>query len=374
MQPAVTRDDSVRDWVSEREIAAMLSGERVEPSNPAAFAYCAVRHAVAPLVVRCGVASRLPPKEAARLIDESRRQAAITEFRDRAVRAAIDALHEAAIETLVIKGAYLGNTLYPDSFLRCREDTDLLIRVADRGPTLRVLRALGYERQAVQTGEAVLGQIMFDRPHGLGAPLDVHWRLARPHVAAALFDIDAIIARSIPVPRLGPHARGPAVADALALACVHRAAHHPGHDLLLWTYDVHLLLSALTPQDVDTFATMAIERGMAALCLSMIQEARDTFGHPRAAELVQRLAAATAPEPSARLLEPQRWWTRLHMDLRAMPHWIDRVRLLAGHAFPPAPYMRTTYAPASRAPLGWLYARRFWRALAQSWLSIVSGL
>ncbi len=363
MQGTVATGDSVRHWISENELAAVLRGERVTPTDPAAFAYSAVRHAVAALVVKRGITDRLPPKEAARLVDDTRRQAATIEFRDRAARVVMETLHDGGIEVLAIKGVFLGNTLYPESFLRARHDTDLLIRVTDRGPALRVLRELGYERQAEQTGDAVLGQIMFDRPHGPGVPLDVHWRLARPHVAAALFDVDAVMARSVPVPRLGAHARGPAARDALALACVHRAAHHAGHDLLLWTYDVHLLVASLADDEADAFARMAVDRGMASLCGSMIQEAYEAFHHPRAADLARRLSAAGASEPSAVLLHPRRWWTTLHMDLRAVPRWSDRVRLLAGHAFPPAAYMRTTYAPSSRAPLGVLYARRIVRAL-----------
>ncbi len=363
MQAAVTPGDGVRNWVVEREIAAILRGEHVTPSDPPAFAYSAVRHAVAALLVKSGVTDRLPPKEAARLLDETRRQAATIEFRDRAAAAVMNAFHDGGVEAVAIKGVYLGNTLYPESFLRAREDTDLLIRVSHRGPALRVLRALGYERQPEQTGDAVLGQIMFDRPHGPGVPLDVHWRLVRPHAAAALFDVDAMIERSVPVPRLGEHARGPSAADALALACVHRAAHHAGHDLLLWMYDVHLLVAALTDEEAAAFAGMAADRRMASLCGSMIQEAYDTFHHPRAGQLARRLSAAGASEPSAALLQPRAWWTTLYMDLRTLPRWSDRVRLLAGHAFPPAAYMRTTYAPASRAPLGWLYARRFARAV-----------
>jgi hypothetical protein len=365
MPAPLTPSDSVRSWVSEREIAAILRGERVVPSDPPTFAYTAVRHAVAALLVRHGVADLLPPGDAARLIDEARRQAAAIEFRDRAARVVIDALHGAGVRALAIKGVHLGNTLYPDSFLRARHDTDLLIRVSDRGPVLRVLRDLGYERQVEQTGEAVLGQIMFDRPHGPGVPLDVHWRLARPHAAAALFDVEAMMARSVEIPRLGEHARGPAAADALALACVHRAAHHAGHDLLLWMYDVHLLIASFNDADSAAFARLAVDRGMASLCSSMIQEAYEAFRLPRAADLARHLSAAAASEPTAALLHARRWWGTLPMDLRALPRWSDRVRVVAGHAFPPPAYMRRTYAPSSRAPLPWLYVRRVARALSR---------
>jgi hypothetical protein len=365
MHGGVTPSESVRSWASEREIAAILRGEPVTPSDPATFVYTAVRHAVAPLVVKRGVADLLPLQEATRLLEETRRQAVVIEFRDRAARVVLDALHDAGIRALAIKGVHLGNTVYTESHLRARNDTDLLIGVGDRARALRVFRDLGYERQVEQTGDAVLGQIMFDRPHGPGVPLDVHWRLARPHVAAALFDVDAVMERSVAVPRLGEYARGPGLVDALALACVHRAAHHAGHDLLLWFYDVHLLVAVLTDDDEARFVRNAIEGGMATICGSMLQDAYEAFGHPRATTLVRLLSAAARSETSARLIEPRRWWSTLHIDLRALPGWRDRVRLVAGHAFPPAAYMRNTYAPGSSAPLGWLYARRFMRAISR---------
>ena len=43
-------------------------------------------------------------------------------------------------------------------------------------------------------------------------------------------------------------------------------------------------------------------------------------------------------------------------------------RLMAQHMFPSADNMRTVYAPASGAPLTWLYARRVVRG-ALKWLA-----
>jgi hypothetical protein len=58
----------------------------------------------------------------------------------------------------------------------------------------------------------------------------------------------------------------------------------------------------------------------------------------------------------------------LMADLRALGSWTHRWQLVKEHVFPPAQYMRDVYAPSSRAPLSFLYARR---ALvgARKWLS-----
>jgi hypothetical protein len=55
-------------------------------------------------------------------------------------------------------------------------------------------------------------------------------------------------------------------------------------------------------------------------------------------------------------------------DLRALPTWADRWRLMREHAFPPVEYMRGVYAPSSRTPLVWLYTRRMLVG-ARKWLA-----
>jgi hypothetical protein len=361
--PLTTRPSGVRDSTSEEEIASILRGEPVRPTNPSSFAYMAVRHGVAPLLVKAGVAALLPPEEGARLRAESRRHAAITELGERDLRLVLEALHSDGPDVLLVKGAHLANSCYPESYLRPRDDTDLLVRPADRDRVAATLARLGYRRQPVQTAPDVLGQMMFDREEAIGGTLDVHWRAVRPHAAASLFEFDDLASRAVALPRLGEHARGPGPVDALALACVHQAAHHPDHDLLLWTYDVHLLLQGFTQAEADDFVRLAIDRRIATLSVAAIEPAASAFRHPAASDVLERLRPAARDEPTAALLQRRRRIDDIRLDLRAVRGTRARTRLLAAHIFPPAAYMRAAYAPGSRAPLPWLYLKRLVRGL-----------
>ena len=67
-------------------------------------------------------------------------------------------------------------------------------------------------------------------------------------------------------------------------------------------------------------------------------------------------SAADRHEPSAAFLSRDRaQLATLVSDLRALPSWSDRGRLLREHLCPPSAYMRQVYAPSSRAPLPALY-------------------
>jgi hypothetical protein len=361
MPHALVSRSGTRDWTSEKEIAAVLSGRLHPPTDPASFAYTAVRHQVAPLLIRAGVSSVLPPVSARRLLDESRRQAVLTELRERELRIVLRALHDDGLRVLLIKGANLSGSCYPESYLRVRDDTDLLIRPGDALRVAATLSRLGYERQTIQTSDVVLGQMMFDRPGAVGAALDVHCRIASSHAAAAAFDFDELMAGAVALPRLGPHALGLGPADALVLACVHQVAHHAGHDLMLWMYDVHLLIESFDDVQLETFVAMAVRRRLARMCAAAIENAAASFPSVRAELLLARLRGAAGDEPGAAMVEGRRPIDGLLSDLSVLDTWRGRAALVLAHLFPSAAYMRTTCPPSSRAPLAWLYLRRIAR-------------
>jgi hypothetical protein len=352
----------------ERALAAALLGQPAPPVAPAALGEAALHHQLAPLLVRAGLGPHFPEDAAERLRSTAREHAVLAIVRDRELARVIGGLHASRVRCLVIKGAHLAHVCYPCSYLRIRADADLVVRPDDREAAIETLRTLGYRRrQDLQTGSDVLGQMLFAHDHHPGSDVDLHWRLSAPRRAAALFDTDALLARAVPLPALGPHARGPSLADALAIACVHQVAHHRGDDRLLWMYDVHLLLQALDDLDADLFVHRAAERGMAQICRRVIDGAAARLPSLRAAEVSEKLQAAAAVEPAAVLLDARAPIASMIDDLSAERGWRARMRLLAGHLFPPPAYMRATWAPDSRAPLPVLYARRLLQGVPR-WL------
>jgi hypothetical protein len=91
------------------------------------------------------------------------------------------------------------------------------------------------------------------------------------------------------------------------------------------------------------------------------------FPVPAARALLDRLNAVGHDEASAFLVHARTPLTQLASDLANTSGWTARGRLLLGHLFPPAAYMRKTFGVSSVALLPWLYTYRIVRG-AGRWL------
>lgn len=355
-----------RDWNAEREVEAAMRGERVTPASAEAFAYMALQHGVAGLLVALGAPQWLPPAAAGPLLDEARRQAALTMLRGRHLRGVFEAIGAARIRVLAVKGVHLACTLYEDPAIRECEDTDLLVAPEDRLALVRLLRDLGYAEGSSNVGDRVLGQSTFEKPGAPASALDVHSRLTAPLLPENLFPFDALWSRASTINAFGSDLRVPGLPDALLLAVVHQAAHHNNHAFLLWIYDVSLLLRAMDTGAAEAFAVRAVHAGIPAQCGYPIFDAQERFPTAAGALICERFLAAAGAATGGVRLAPRRPLRQLALDLRGAA-WGARLRLVRGHLFPPAAYMRHTFAPGSRLPLVWLYGARILRG-ARKWL------
>jgi hypothetical protein len=357
-----------REGMIEREVAAIVRGEPCVPSDPAAFVATALLHRMGPLVVHAGGVSRLPRAGAAPLVENARNEAVVSELRDRELCRVLCALGGEGIDVLVMKGAHLAHSHYAETHLRPRDDADLLIAPGDGDRVSTVLERAGYERLPDITADIVHGQMLFAREENIRVVLDVHLRIAAPLVAADLLSFDALSRRAVRLPRLGPCARVPAPVDALALACIHQSAHHPEREMLLWMYDIFLLLSRFTAAEREEFSHRAVERRMARVCAHAIAASAEYFPVSSARAILDRLRAADGDEPSAFLVGTRTPLRQLASDLAFTRTWRSRARLLLAHLFPPPNYMRHMHGGSSAALLPWLYVNRILRGSTR-WLS-----
>jgi len=292
--------------------------------------------------------------------DEVRGLAVVDALRSREIARVVQTL--AAVpgaQPLLFKGAALAHTIYPVPWLRPRLDTDILIAPASTAAAFDALAALGYTRETSTSGALVISQAPFTRvdERGVTHALDVHWQIANWQLIARAASHAELASRAIAVAPLGPAARAIAHADALLIACLHRAAHHRDSEELLWLYDIHLLTERLTADDWSVFLARARRAAVQALCHRGLTLAAESFDSPLPAAVLSELAHAHR-EPSAIYLSKQlRLVDGLMADLRTLP-LRHRVRLLAEHLCPPAEYMRQRYGAASRAALLVSYARR----------------
>ena len=280
------------------------------------------------------------------------------------------ALGAAGVRPLILKGTALAYQVYPRPALRMRGDTDLLVPDEVVATTAAVLDGFGYVRGPHSNGVIVSSQATWSRIDTLGVrhDLDVHWRINNSLVLSREISYGELDGRAVPVLALGPDARALALPDALLFACMHRAGHVNtiyysgddvmiGGDRLIWFYDMHLLLQAMSVPEQQEFLRLATAKRMRTVCADALRRTRDFFGTAIPPSVQSALDASTGLEPSARYLAGRRV-NQVIGDLVAAPDWQFRLRWLHEFCFPAADYMLAKYPQASIQWLPALYARR----------------
>jgi hypothetical protein len=274
----------------------------------------------------------------------------------------VAALAAATVPALITKGTALAYTVYPQPWLRPRTDSDLLVRHGDVAAASRVLEACGYTRSdAISTGELVSHQVAFERTdaHDVHHVIDLHWKIVNPQVVADALSFDELWRGAQRAPALGPAARVPSAIGSLALGCVHRLAHHQGHDRLVWLYDLKLLAATLDADGWTALQELACGHRIAGFCLDGLRSARARLGARFPRRVEDAMAAAAPGEPSRAYLEgPVTKRDVLLSDLKILDSWSDRIRLMREHAFPPAAFIRQRYGSSSTWMLPALYVHR----------------
>lgn len=297
-------------------------------------------------------------------------------LRSRELQKLLDTFAAAGIRPVLMKGEALSRSHYPESSCRPRCDTDLLFAAEHMPDVTALLRQLGYRFPNAVSGELVSSQRTACRPlvNGASIVLDLHWKINNMPLLGDVFDYAQAYQRAVPVTALGVNAAALCPVDALLLACVHRAGHlretfllhgksvRQG-DRLIWLYDMHLLMSAMTDAEIAEFIVLIRQRNMRAICRDAIERAQCCFATGVAEALSTALAEEGKKEPSSRYLAGALRSRLLNsvLDLSLVPGFSARLRLLREHLLPPAEYMLRKYRFNRRYVLPILY---LWRILS----------
>jgi hypothetical protein len=275
----------------------------------------------------------------------ARTEAAADAIRVAACRDLLQGLHDAGLPVLVFKGSALAFSHYPRPDLRPRDDTDLLVEESQLTILDTAMGNMGYGKLPASGGSLISHQCLYTRVDGRGIRhnFDVHWRISNRHRYARLFTLAELLQRSQSIPAHAAQARCPCPVDALLIAALHRATHR-GTDRLVWLYDIHRLLAAMTDEELGELWKRAAIKSLTDECRAAIAGARHYFGGGA--------APLAAPARGVRTIDI--WLS----DLKALPSWRARLTLLKEHAFPPADYMRRNGGAANRLVLPVAYLAR----------------
>lgn len=291
-------------------------------------------------------------------------------IREKELISTIDTLANHGVPPILIKGTPLAYSHYPSPEARPRADTDLLIPPDARNAVRGILHELGYLLPYAESDQSIQYQFNAEKrdQFSIDHVLDVHWKLSNHRAFAELFSYDELDCASVPVPKLGPNARALGPIHALLLACMHRVAHihsplyvdgipRYGGDRLIWLYDIHLLVSRMSSEQLEHFAALAVQKRIGAVCLDGLNRARSYFGTQLPTALIDAVSTIDGSEPSARYLVPGRLRHLLN-ELASLPGWNARGRYLKELALPGPQYLLQKYDVSSRFWLPLLYFHR----------------
>jgi hypothetical protein len=184
------------------------------------------------------------PPEARAVLDRAKTEAVIRYMRRKSeLQKVFTLFKENQIEAVILKGASLGETVYPLPYLRPMRDVDLWIPEAQMQRAHSMLEMNGYRGKDVpslefdvRSGQEVRLAKLFKYDLlviELHATLDVH-------LPAEQDEVDAIWTRRIEHPGLGVKTLHSL--DMLYHLCTHLALRHRFEQGLLWLLDIRLFL------------------------------------------------------------------------------------------------------------------------------------
>lgn len=326
---------------------------------------------VAERIWQRGVLNDCPPALRDRLVAALRSQLAVEEIARQELRTVLAALNDAGGAPLLFKGTALAFTHYQDPALRPRFDTDVLIDTREIQSAGATLERLGYRRPPFTSGDLVMYQAPYSRSdrRGVRHTIDVHWRVSNPQVFASVLTIEELRMRATMIPALGGAAQAVGSAHALALACIHRVAHHSDEERLIWIYDIHLVSERLAAAEQEEFVNLAQAKQLTAVCADGLALAERRFLGRGVASLLARLgmqSTTTRERSEIYVAGKMRKIDVLVSDLKALEGWRPKMKLLREHVLPPASYMREVYGISNSALLPFFYVWRFVRG-ARGW-------
>lgn len=207
-----------------------------------------------------------------------------------------EALSEAGIEMVPIKGPTQALQIYSDLALRSFRDLDMLVRWRDRARTGDVLRRLGYvssddhfSARQIEAMQRCNGQELFYSENA-NCAVEPHWDLF-PNTIALDIDYDGLHGRSRTVTLSGQSIACLSKEDMFLVACLHGTKEQWWR--LNWICDIAECLTHTNDTAIDW--AVVLDRARAQRCLRAVLVgvgiANRVFDIPLPYELKQAIAA-----------------------------------------------------------------------------------
>ena len=380
-------DDFLAAAIADRADRVGMAPEQAWPDAwrddpmPHAFAARALYHGLAGVLVnRSGAMAGWPAPVVSRLRQQALGQG-MWELRNKlVVTSLIEALAQAGVRAILLKGTALAYSLYADPAERCRGDTDILVAPAQLTRSRSVLEARGFVRESASEG--LFGDLHAQEiwrhtsSDGYEHVIDLHWQLLNSPFLDPLMPYAECASGTVPIPRLSVSARAMPRVLMLIHACLHRAVHvsnpyyvdgqaYFGGGRLIWLLDIKLIADAFSDREWSELARLAGAKGLSGLCLDALEAARAKLGARIPSSAREALSRARSNSEIGVYLTASSQFGRAWRDFKATPGVVKKLRFGLSQALPSPDMVRDKYPSMRNRPILLLYGRRFAEILAE---------
>ena len=254
---------------------------------------------------------------------------------------------------LLLKGALVARTFYPNQAQRFRTDLDILVAVSDLDGVRAELQRQGYRRSfAVPLSAPLAQEQWFKTVDGEQFAIDVHWALRNHPILRGIFVFDELWDARVPVRINGSSAWGLCGAHAFLHGVMHWFDDMGQERPLAWLLDLDLIWRVMSSGERDALVLIAEQKGLAGLAAECLSECQLVFGTPVERALLDRLRSRGEKQRASELIGARKnKWSAYWLAFWSEPEWASKMRRLKWTFLPPADYVRAKYPGFARKSL-----------------------
>ena len=273
----------------------------------------------------------------------------------------LDALSEAQIGTVMMKGTALAYSLHDDPAIRRRGDTDLLIQPRHKQRTRELLADLGWYRKPDPHGLNYQEGWLHDAAGFFSHAVDLHWEPSERAVLQSVLPLDRFFEKRQPL----PHFHHAAYRPDWAIMVLHGAINQKWHEVhgydtqngrlvggrrLIWSVDFALLVAAMRDEDWDDLSLHCLQNGVAPLVAEVLRDAAADLAFDLPDARMARLENATLDPDVITYFHELDGLSQFLLDLRKSSSISAKAHLLGSRMFPPRDHLIEKYPAAQKWP------------------------
>jgi len=266
----------------------------------------------------------------------------------------LETLKKVEVPALILKGAAIAYTHYPEPYLRSRCDTDIFIHPADIRKIRDALLSCGYTlRGQIYKTHQFNG---YKNIFGGALNYDVHWRVSNNAQYSRVFSFEQAQSDAVSITGLkGAFSLNPS--RTLLLACMHRSGnvdHDPNR--LIWIYDIHILVSTMPENELLEFAQWAVDANIQAECLEGIDKSSEYYD-TKVPNSIRNVLLTPTKITTFRDRFVDSALGLIIEDIKQLPDTRARIELFCNYFFPSKDYLLNKFQKKNAAWIPFLYLR-----------------